>query len=136
MTVQIYTHLIAKRAKAIALVDSGAMENFMNLSYAKWLKLPIKNLDKPHQLFNVDGTENKAGMLKHYTDIEVQTGTSRSQLCFFLSDLGEHKAILGYSWFAAVQPKIDWKQDGSTHHNFLLSSGLQTQREHDSYPKQ
>jgi len=110
MTVRIYTHLIAKRAKAIALVNSGAMENFMNLSYAKWLKLPIKNLDKPRQLFNVDGTENKAGMLKHYTDIEVQTGTTRNQLCFFLSDLGEHKAILGYSWFAAVQPKINWKR--------------------------
>jgi len=110
MTVRIYTHSIAKRAEAIALVDLGATENFMNLSYAKWLKLPIKNLDKPRQLFNVDGTENKAGMLKHYTDIEVQTGTSRSQLRFFLSDLGEHKAILGYSWFAAVQPKIDWKR--------------------------
>jgi len=82
----------------------------MNLSYAKWLKLPIKNLEKPCQLFNVDGTENKAGMLKHYMDIEVQTGTSRNQLHFFLSDLGEHKAILGYSWFAAVQPKIDWKR--------------------------
>ena len=25
-------------------------------------------------------------------------------------DLGENKAILGYSWFAAVQPKIDWKK--------------------------
>jgi len=82
----------------------------MNLSYAKWLKLPIMTLDKPCQLFNIDGTENKAGMLKHYTDIDIQTGTSRNQLCFFLSDLGEHKAILGYSWFAAVQPKIDWKR--------------------------
>ena len=110
MTVRIYTHSIAKRAEATALVDSGATENFMNLTYAKWLKLPIKNLDKPRQLFNVDGTENKAGMLKHYTDIEVQTGTSRNQLHFFLSNLGEHKAILGYSWFAAIQPKIDWKQ--------------------------
>jgi len=109
MTVRIYTHSIAKRAKAIALVNSGATENFMNLSYAKWLKLPIKNLDKPCQLFNVDGTKNKAGMLKHYMDIEVQTGTLRNQLRFFLSDLGEHKAILGYSWFAAIQPKIDWK---------------------------
>jgi hypothetical protein len=28
---------------------------------------------------------------------------------FFLMDLREHKAILGYSWFMAVQPKIDWK---------------------------
>jgi len=94
--------LIAKRAKAIALVDSRATENFINLSYAKWLKLPIKNLEKPHKLFNVDGTENKARALKHYTDIEVQMGTLQNQLQFFLSDLGKHKAILGYSWFAAV----------------------------------
>jgi len=110
MTVQFYTYSIAKRAKGVALVDSGATENFMNLMYTKWLKLPIKNLEKPRKLFNVDGSLNKSGDLKHYTDLEVQTGTGRTNLQFFLSDLGEHKAILGYPWFAAVQPKIDWKR--------------------------
>jgi hypothetical protein len=44
MTVQMYVHSIAKRAESIALVDSGATENFMNLDYAKWLRLPIKQL--------------------------------------------------------------------------------------------
>jgi len=136
MTVRIYTHSIAKRAEAIALVDSGATENFMNLSYAKWLKLPIKNLDKPRQLFNVDGTENKAGMLKYYTDIEVQTGTSRNQLRFFLSDLGEHKAILGYSGLPLYNPKSIGNEDGLTCHNSLSSSEPQMQRKHDSYPGQ
>jgi hypothetical protein len=33
MTVHFYTHSIAKRAKGVALVDSGATENFMNLQY-------------------------------------------------------------------------------------------------------
>ena len=27
---------------------------------------------------------------------------------FFLTDLGEQKIILGYPWFAAMQPKVDW----------------------------
>src|SRR5712675_137698 len=27
---------------------------------------------------------------------------------FFLTDVGDHKVILGYPWFAANQPKIDW----------------------------
>jgi len=27
---------------------------------------------------------------------------------FFLSDLGNHQLILGYPWFAAYQPKVDW----------------------------
>jgi hypothetical protein len=39
----------------------------------------------------------------------MQTGTTRTQLRFFLTELGDHKAILGYPWFTAVQPNIDWK---------------------------
>jgi hypothetical protein len=33
MTVRFFVHSIAKKAEAIALVDSGATENFMNLTY-------------------------------------------------------------------------------------------------------
>ena len=115
MTVQFYIHSIAKRAEAIALLDSGATENFMNLSYAKWLKLPIKQLDKPRKLFNVDETKNKSSELHFYTDLQVRTGGQKVNLWFFLSDLGEHKAILGYPWFTATQPKIDWKRGWIDH---------------------
>ena len=106
---------IAKRAEAIALLDSGATENFLNLSYAKWLKLPIKQLPTPHTLLNVDGMENKSGKLQYYTNLNVQTGTTKTTLCFFLSDLEEHKAILGYPWFSAMQPHIDWKRGWIDH---------------------
>ena len=27
---------------------------------------------------------------------------------FFLMDLGEQKVILGYPWFAAIQPRVNW----------------------------
>jgi hypothetical protein len=110
MTVHFYTHSIVKRAKGVALVDSGATENLMNLQYMQWLRLPIKKLAYEWNLFNVDGTENKSGKLKYYMDLEVQTGTNKTCMRFFLMDLGEHKAILRYSWFVAVQPKINWKQ--------------------------
>jgi hypothetical protein len=109
MTVHFYTHSIVKRAKGVALVDLGATEIFMNLQYVQWLRLPIKCLEYEQNLFNVNGMENKSGKLKYYMDLEVQTGTNWTRMWFFLTDLGEHKAILGYSWFAAVQPKIDWK---------------------------
>ena len=74
MTVCFYVHSIAKRAKAVALVDLGATEIFMNLSYARWLKLPIQALQQPHKIFNIDGTTNKSGELKYFMDLEVQTG--------------------------------------------------------------
>jgi len=47
MTVRTYIHLPLKRVETTALLNSGATENFMNLTYAKWLKLPIKMLRYP-----------------------------------------------------------------------------------------
>jgi hypothetical protein len=104
MTIRFYDHSIVKQAKSIALLDLGAMDNFMNLAYAKWLCLLIKQLENPRSLYNIDETENKSRRLKYYTDLEVWTGTVNTTLWFFLSDLREHKAILGYPCFAATQP--------------------------------
>ena len=87
----------------------------MNLAYAKWLRLPIKQLPEPRPVLNVDGTENKSGKLKYYTDLNVRMGQNTMTLRFFLSDLGEHKVILGYPWFAATQPRIDWKKGWIDH---------------------
>src|SRR5713226_1157118 len=115
MTLQFFVHSIAKRAKAIALVDSGATENFMNLTYAKWLQLPIKQMEEPRKLLNVNSTENKSGELKYYTDLQVQTGTNYTKLRFYLTELGEQKAIMGYPWFAATQPRIDWRRGWINH---------------------
>ncbi len=47
MTLRVYLHSKSKRAKTIALLDSGATENFMSLDYAKHLHLPIKTLKEP-----------------------------------------------------------------------------------------
>ena len=115
MTIQFYIHSIAKRAESITLLDLGATENFMNLAYAKWLRLPIKQLPKPRPVLNVDGMENKSSKLKYYTDLNVRMGQNMTMLQFFLSDLGEHKVILGYPWFAETQPRIDWKKGWINH---------------------
>jgi len=115
MTLRFFIHSKLKRAEAIALIDSGATENFMNLGYAKYLQLPIKRLEEPRSLFNVDSTTNKSGSLQFYTDLQVQTGNQRTNLRFFLTDLEDNKAILGYPWFVAVQLRIDWKRGWVDH---------------------
>ena len=115
MTIRFYIHSIAKRAESIALLDSGAMENFMNLAYAKWLRLPIKQLPEPRPVLNINGMGNKSRKLKYYTDLNVRTGQNTTMSWFFLSDLGEHKVILGYPWFTATQLRIDWKKGWINH---------------------
>ncbi len=81
----------------------------------KYLHLPIKVLSKPWRLFNVDGTQNKAGDLKYYTDLHTRTRTTQRTLRYFLSDLGENRVILGYPWFTATQPKINWARGWISH---------------------
>jgi len=115
MTVCVFIHSNSKRAETVSLLNSEAMENFLNLDYAKWLKLLIKRLPFSRKLFNVDRTENKVGQLQFYMDLAIRTGATTTNMRFFLTQLGEHKAILGYPWFAAVQPKIDWKRGWINH---------------------
>jgi hypothetical protein len=115
MMVRTYVHSKSKRTETLALLDSGATENFLELKYAEWLQLPIKRLPEDRRLLNVDGTENKTGALRFYTDLKVQTGTQHTVMRFFLAELGTNKMILGYPWFAAVQPNIDWKRGWIDH---------------------
>jgi hypothetical protein len=63
MTLRVYMDIRSKRAKTIALLDSGATENFINISYTQKLNLPIQRLTQERRLFNVNGTPNKAGTL-------------------------------------------------------------------------
>jgi len=56
----------------------------------------------------MDGTRNKAGALQFYMDVSLQTRDQCTNHCFFLSNLGENKAIFRYPWFTLAQPNIDW----------------------------
>ena len=61
-------------------------------------------------VFNVDGTPNKSGEIKYYTNLEAQMGSDHTKFRFFLTNIRQSKVILGYPWMAAVQPWIDWKK--------------------------
>ena len=110
MQLCVFIHLSQKRAETTVLLDSGVSKNFIRMEYAKELRLPIKHLQWLQPVYNIDGTRNKNGDIKHYTDLKMQTGNQWVWLRFFLTNLADQKAILGYPWFAATQLKIDWAQ--------------------------
>jgi len=58
MTLHVFIHSKSRRAEAVALLDSGATENFININYAKKLGIPIQRLTNERRLFNIDGTPN------------------------------------------------------------------------------
>ena len=57
-----------------ALADSGATENFMDWQVVLQLRLGTSKMEKTIKVFNIDGTENRAGTLKHYVTLCIQHG--------------------------------------------------------------
>ena len=108
-------HFKVKQLVDEALVDSGAMENFMNLKYTQYLQWPIKALLEPQMVYNIDGSPNQSGEIKYYTDLNVQTRQDRTTFRFFLTNIGDSKVILGYPWMCTIQPGIDWKRGWINH---------------------
>ena len=107
MSIQLYLHTRNERAETSALLDSGATENFIHLDYARKKRLTVKQLITLRKIVNVDGTPNAKGEIRYYVDLDMNHGTTKVRLRFFLTDIGDRDIILGYPWFAAVQPNID-----------------------------
>ena len=61
MNIPISFHSFKGTAEEVALVDSGATENFIDQELVNKLKLGTKKLEKPVSLKNIDRTYNKSG---------------------------------------------------------------------------
>ena len=108
MIIKVFIHTPEKRAELNTLLNCGATKNFLDFKAVKRLNLLIKRLPYAWPVFNVDGSKNKSGDIKYYTDMMLQTGHQMHTFQFFLTLLGEQTAILGYPWFMAINPKITW----------------------------
>jgi hypothetical protein len=64
--------------EGIALVDSGATECFIDTKTAQHWGLPTRQLVYPRKIYNVDGTENKAGKIMRSCMLRVRKGTKQA----------------------------------------------------------
>src|ERR1700760_4562195 len=110
-----------QRADVHALLDSGAMQNFISQVTVNRFKLKKIKLPKPKFVRNMDGTRNSIGAITHAVDLNLQYGTCKETLPFYIIDMGTDQMILGYPFLAATNPKIDWKQ-GIFHGDVVLST--------------
>ena len=92
-----------------ALVDSGAMDNFIHPAFAKRLGLTMTPLEKPKRIYNIDNTSNKLGSITHSLELKVTTKGVDKVMRFLITDIGNKDILLGYPWLATFEPKFGWK---------------------------
>ncbi len=93
-----------------ALLDSGAMDNFIDHRTTKRLGIQTETLEQPIRLTNVDGTTNRAGRIEKYCEMTIQSGHQRSLTRFYETNLGEDRIIFGYPWLRTFNPQINWEK--------------------------
>jgi Aspartyl protease len=124
--VSLYTE--GKKAETEALLDSEATESLINPRLIKQHRLPTKQLPKGRKLFNVDGTLNKQGEITKVVILTIQCKNHCAPHRFLVADIGEDDIILGYPFFEATNPQIDWPT-GVVGKPISLSSHKESRRE-------
>jgi hypothetical protein len=91
-----------------ALVDSGAMENFVDRNLVERLRLGTRPLERPIKLRNIDGTYNTTGEIMHYIDLMMCRADKKVKERFYITGLSGIELILGYPWLRDFNPQVDW----------------------------
>ena len=88
ITISIHAYMWHKKAEVAALLDSGATENFIDKRTIKALGLGTRSLPTPLNIHNVDGTLNREGQIKQYSDLWLHRGKRAAKLRFYVTNLG------------------------------------------------
>ena len=93
-----------------ALLDSGAIGLFMDMTFAQEKGFKIEKLKKPLLVRNVDRTVNAGGAIMYQVECNIFFKGHVKRTRIDIYNLGKTKVILGMLWLAAYNPKIDWEK--------------------------
>ena len=93
-----------------ALLDSGASGKFIDQDYARKIHAERKSLERPIQVYNVDGTPNKKGTITQCVELELEIHEWKRKHRLLVTGLGNQQIILGFTWLKEMNPIIDWKK--------------------------
>jgi hypothetical protein len=94
------------------LINSGTGGLFIDQNFTK--NFEINYLDEPVKAYNVDGMENKWGIINAYVNLEFKLGDQKFNKRFYVTGLGKQRIILGFPWLHKYNPIIDWKKEEIT----------------------
>ena len=101
---------LSEQAKETVLIDSGAMENFLDKSTLERMGIGSHETVKPITVYNIDGTENSQGKITHYCWLRVFYAGKPKLQRFYIASLGKKSIILGYPFLYVFNPTINWQQ--------------------------
>jgi len=97
-----------KKVQTKALVDLGATTDFIDRIVVENNNLVMHKLANLYCVINADSTPNKAGQITEYVQAYVEIGSHKMTQHLFVTNLGNKKMMIGYSYLYKHNPNIDW----------------------------
>jgi len=92
-----------------ALLNSGAMGNFINQNFVHMKDISTRSISCPIPAYNMDSSPNRAGQISKVVDIVLYYKTHSKRTLFTVSSLRRQSMILGYTWLKNHNPEVNWQ---------------------------
>jgi len=91
------------------LLDSGAMEMFMDKRAAAKHGFMLQKLKRSIKVRNMDGTNNSGEAITHQVEVNVYYKGYVERMRMDVCDLGKMEVILEMPWLQTYNPEINWE---------------------------
>ncbi|KAG1576854.1 hypothetical protein G6F48_013021 [Rhizopus delemar] len=108
-TIQILLQHGQTSISTTAMIDSGAMSNFIDIDFAKANGLPLLQRTNPAVVQTVDGSTISSGMVTRESKLKLTTASHSETISLDAVSLGHFPVILGIPWLNTHDPSIHWK---------------------------
>ena len=92
-----------------ALLDSGAEGNFMDHSFARQFKIPLKPLTHQIAVHALNGQELPTITFATEDITLITSGNHTEIISFYILDTPLAPIVLGHPWLTRHNPKVDWQ---------------------------
>ena len=89
MTIPALLKSAYRKAEENILINSGATANLIDYRTVERLWFKPTRLPQPKAIYNVDGTNNRKGLITHYVDLFVTLGGKTVPQTFYVTNLGD-----------------------------------------------
>lgn len=95
-----------------ALVDSGAMGNYISPKIVNRYRLPWKRKKEPYGLYNIEGESfayNDGIIDMEIDQLQVKIQEHTELITFDVMNISGHELVLGHPWLRESNPLINWR---------------------------